>query len=89
MHSPTTATVVLGQPLATHEPWTYLGMSRSNWNKLRSQRRTPAPISLSAGRPSWRISDLQSWLDSLPAIEQRTKRGGNRRKVSEGERDAV
>ena len=51
--------------LATPKPWLVCGISRSQWYKLQSQGRTPAPVAnLGQKRPIWLIGELRAWLDA-------------------------
>lgn len=78
-----TVNVVTTQPLATAEPWSLIGISKSSWNRLRSKGQTPLPVNLIAGRPLWRIADLKDWLERQPAHKGRSTRGGRHEKPEE------
>jgi hypothetical protein len=65
-----------------------VGVSRAVWFKLRQQDKVPRPVFITQGRPTWRVGDLIAWLDSLPADERYSSRGGLRPVKEEGGRDA-
>jgi hypothetical protein len=71
------------QPLATSEPWLFLGISRASWNRMRALGRTPMPIRLVDGKLSWRVKDLMAWLEKQPPFKGRTKRGNPNLKAKE------
>jgi hypothetical protein len=71
--------------LATSAPWTAIGISRASWNALRAQGKTPPPVYLLRGKPTWRISDLQKWLDKMRAAEKPSTRGGRRERADAAE----
>ena len=50
------------QPLATARPWVLLGISRSQWHKLKAQGRTPPPVYLGSRRPVYVVAELAAWL---------------------------
>jgi predicted DNA-binding transcriptional regulator AlpA len=39
-----------------------LGISRSQWHKLKAQGRTPPPVYLGSRRPVYVVADLAAWL---------------------------
>ena len=51
------------KPLATSTPWTSCDISRSQWFKMASAGKTPAPTArLGIRKPVWIIDDLLEWL---------------------------
>ena len=72
---------IVDRPLATSEPWLFLGISRSTWNLLRKRKQTPSPIHLMPGRPTWRICDLEKWLAAKKTSEKPCTRGGRKFRV--------
>jgi predicted DNA-binding transcriptional regulator AlpA len=54
----------LSAALATSDPWTMCGISRSQWFKLAASGRTPRPIRLGTRRPVYIIAELSAWLEA-------------------------
>jgi hypothetical protein len=69
--------------LVSSTPWILLDLSRASWNRLRALGQVPPPIFLVGGKPSWRISDLVTWLQALPAHERPSSRGGRRERAED------
>lgn len=70
--------------LTTSKPWQFFGRSRAWWKRLEAAKRTPPAIDfgLPSARPTWRISDLTRWLDSLKP-DRTVRRGPPRKAKSE------
>ncbi|HYV35511.1 MAG TPA: hypothetical protein VE988_07400 [Gemmataceae bacterium] len=51
--------------LATSEPWTACGISRSQWFKLQRSGRTPLPTArLGTRKPVYAMRELELWLEA-------------------------
>ena len=59
------ATSILPQLLDQGDAWTYCGLSRSGWFRLKSAGELPAPIHVSGVGLRWRRADLDKWLARL------------------------
>jgi predicted DNA-binding transcriptional regulator AlpA len=62
--NPLVATDVSERLIATAKPWELLSLSRSQWYKLASSGKTPAPIHLGTRKPLWSLDELRSWFAS-------------------------
>lgn len=52
--------------LTQREAWTFLGLSRSAWFRLRGEGKLPKPVSPD-GALLWRRVDLERWVERLRA----------------------
>jgi predicted DNA-binding transcriptional regulator AlpA len=58
---PDSVPLLLPQPAA----WTFLGVSRSAWFRLRSAGKLPVPVSVPGAGLHWRSADLRRWAENL------------------------
>ena len=69
-----------GQLLDQAASWSYVGLPRSTWFRLRAAGKLPEPVNVPTAGLYWRKGDLDRWLANLKPVR------GPRRKRPEGNR---
>jgi len=62
---PTPASPAKPLLLSQSEAWTYLGLPRSTWFRLRSAGKLPDPVNVPGSGLFWRRADLDKWVTNL------------------------
>ena len=68
-YRPASLPLLLGQRAA----WEFVGVSRSEWFRLKAADKLPAPVSLDGSRPMWRRADLERYVERLRSARPKRK----------------
>ncbi len=59
------------KPLLIGQPWLYVGLPKTAWDRLMREGKAPRPVALPvAAHPRWRAEDLDAFVASLPLSER-------------------
>jgi predicted DNA-binding transcriptional regulator AlpA len=71
--------------LSQADAWTYLGLPRSTWFRLRSAGKLPEPVAVPGGALYWRRADLDKWTSNLRPSRKKRRVGPLTKSSSEAD----